>query len=223
VKPTVTIVIPTRNEGGGIAQVVRAVLPHGDEVLVVDGHSTDTTREISEREGARVVLDGGRGKGDGLRTAIRHAKGDIIVFIDADGSHEASDIPKLVEPIAENRADLVVGSRTKGGSDEFEMDLDNLVRQIGSDLAATLINYRWRVNLTDIQNGFRAIRRSVARSLRLQANDFDIEEEMVMKCLKRGYRTAEVPSHEYTRKWGYSKLPTSKGWKFVWRLMVELL
>jgi len=202
--------------------VIRQVRAYGDEVLVVDGHSTDMTRDIARREGARVVLDGGQGKGDGIRTAIRHARGDIVVFIDADGSHEPCDIPKLTAPIKANRADLVIGSRTKGGSDEFKMDVDNLIRQVGSDIAATLINYRWRVNLTDIQNGFRAIRRDVARRLHLCANDFDVEEEMVMKCLKRGYRVVEVPSHEYVRQWGRSKLPTSKGWKFVWRLMVDL-
>jgi hypothetical protein len=79
------------------------------------------------------------------------------------------------------------------------------------------------VDLTDIQNGFRAIRKEVASKLGLEADDFDIEEEMVIKALKKGYRVSEVPSHEYERKWGKSKLSTWKGWKFVWRLFVELI
>ncbi len=219
----VTVVIPSKNEADGIARVVEAVLPYCDELLVVDGHSDDDTREIAMRAGARVVLDHGRGKGDGLRTAIREARGEIIVFIDADGSHEPSDIPRLTKPIMDATADMVVGSRCKGGSDEFVMDFEHLLRQVGSHIATTLVNYRWKGEMTDIQNGFRAIRRESALSLGLTAEDFDIEEEMVIKCLKRGLRIVEVASHEYARAWGVSKLPNGKAWVLAWRLLKEML
>src|SRR5207244_87553 len=94
----VTVVIPTKNEEGLIAEIIHAARPHAAEVLVVDGHSTDRTREIAAGMGARVVLDAGRGKGEALRRSFSEARHDILVFIDADGSHDPKDIPLLVEP-----------------------------------------------------------------------------------------------------------------------------
>lgn len=221
--PSITIILPTRNEEGGIREIVESLRFLNYEILIVDGQSTDRTRDIAKELGLKVVLDGGRGKGDGLRTGIRTARSDILVFMDADGSHEPKDIPPMIRPILEDKADLVIGSRPAGGSDEFKMDLENLVRQVGSDIATTLINLRWKVDLTDTQNGFRAIRGNVAREIKLKANDFDIEEEMVMKALKKGYRVCQIPSHEYNRKWGQSKLPTSKCWIMLYRLIKELI
>jgi len=219
----VTAVIPAKNEEEGIEKIIKNVSRFVDEVLVVDGHSKDKTRQIAKECGAKVVLDGGKGKGDGIRTGIRKAKGDIIVFIDADGSHNPKDIPKLIKPIKNGEADLVVASRAKGGSDEVRLDLDGLFRQIGSEIAAILVNFRWRANLTDIQNGFRAIRRKTALALKLESDGFEIEEEMIMKCLKRGVRIMEVAGHEYQRRWGVSKLPTTQAWRFLLRLFKELL
>ena len=219
----VTAVIPAKNEEEGIEKIIKNVSRFVDEVLVVDGHSKDKTRQIAKEYGAKVVLDGGKGKGDGIRTGVRKAKGDIIVFIDADGSHNPKDIPKLIKPIKNGEADLVVASRAKGGSDEVRLDLDGLFRQIGSEIAAILVNFRWRANLTDIQNGFRAIRKKTALALKLESDGFEIEEEMIMKCLKRGVRIMEVAGHEYQRKWGVSKLPTIQAWRFLLRLFKELL
>ena len=219
----VTAVIPAKNEEEGIEKIIKNVSRFVDEVLVVDGHSKDKTRQIAKECGAKVVLDGGKGKGDGIRTGVRKAKGDIIVFIDADGSHNPKDIPKLIKPIKNEKADLVVASRAKGGSDEIRLDLDGLFRQIGSEIAAILVNFRWRANLTDIQNGFRAIRKKTALALKLESDGFEIEEEMIMKCLKRGVRIMEVAGHEYQRRWGVSKLPTTQAWRFLLRLFKELL
>jgi len=127
-----------------------------------------------------------------------------------------------IKPIKNEKADLVVASRAKGGSDEIRLDLDGLFRQIGSEIAAILVNFRWRANLTDIQNGFRAIRKKTALALKLESDGFEIEEEMIMKCLKRGVRIMEVAGHEYQRKWGVSKLPTIQAWRFLLRLFKEL-
>jgi dolichol-phosphate mannosyltransferase len=144
--------------------------------------------------------------------AIAAATTEIVVFIDADGSHEPADIPKLIEPIRAGRADLVIASRGKGGSDELHGTLDQLIRYIGSQLIMLAINYRWNVRLTDSQNGFRAIRTDVARSLGLTSNATTIEQEMLMKALKRGYRVTEIASHEYERRWGVSKVSVWKLW-----------
>ena len=213
----VTVVIPTRDEEVGIARIIRAVRPYADEVLVVDGRSRDRTRDIAGEEGARVIQDHGRGKGEALRLAIDHAANDILVFIDADGSHEPADIPKLIAPIQAGAADLVIASRGKGGSDELHGTLEQLLRYVGSQLIMLAINYRWGVRLTDSQNGFRALRRDVARALGLRSNLTTIEQEMLMKALKRGYRVAEVASHEYERQWGTSKVVVWKlWWAYLW-------
>lgn len=215
-----TVVIPTRNEEGLIGEIISAVRPYADEVLVVDGHSTDRTREIATASGARVILDHGKGKGEALRLSIAEATGDILVFIDADGSHEPRDIPALVGPIATGQADMVIASRGRGGSDELHGTLEQLIRYVGSQIFMLLINYRWNVQLTDSQNGFRAIRRDRAAALGLRANLTTIEQEMLMKALKHGLRVSEIASHEYERKWGVSKVSVWKlwlayGWNFL--------
>lgn len=213
---TVTVVIPTRNEEGLIGEIVDSVRTYGD-VLVVDGHSTDRTRDIATAHGARVVLDGGRGKGQAIRQAFTETTSEIVVFIDADGSHEPRDIPALVAPIAAGEADLVIASRGKGGSDELHGDFGQFIRYIGSQLIMLAINYRWSVRLTDSQNGFRAIRRRVGLELDLRSNLTTIEQEMLMRALKRGYRVTEIASHEYERRWGTSKVVVWKlWWAYVW-------
>jgi dolichol-phosphate mannosyltransferase len=219
-----TVVIPAKDEEGIVGSIVDACRPHADEILVVDGHSRDRTRDIAVEHGARVLEDNGWGKGDALRVAIAAATTEIVVFIDADGSHEPADIPKLIEPIRAGRADLVIASRGKGGSDELHGTLDQLIRYIGSQLIMLAINYRWNVRLTDSQNGFRAIRTDVARSLGLTSNATTIEQEMLMKALKRGYRVTEIASHEYERRWGVSKVSVWRLWAvYLWSFVRNLL
>jgi dolichol-phosphate hexosyltransferase len=223
-KRLVTLAIPTLNEEATIADVVAEGRPYVDEVLIVDGHSTDRTRELAEAAGARAVLDPGKGKGAALRFALEEARGEIVVFIDADGSHEASDIPRLVAPIQAGEADLVVGCRMTGGSDELHGDLFKFTRLIGSEIITMVINYRWNVRLTDVQNGFRAIRRDVGLALGMRENRFAIEEEMVMRALRKKHRVMNVSSHEYKRRHGVSRIVLQRDWfSFVWCVIKHVL
>ncbi len=222
--PKVTVVIPAKNESATIQDVIEGIRPHADEILVVDGHSTDDTRKIALELGARVELDHGRGKGDAVRTAIEKAKGEVVVFIDADGSHEPSDIPKLLAPILAGEADLVIGSRGRGGSDEAYGTITDFVRNTGGHVILLAINYRYGVRLTDSQNGFRAIRTDVARALGLKEDLTTIEQEMLMRALKLGYRVSEVASHEYRRRHGDSRIVLWKvSHKYLWSLLKGLL
>jgi dolichol-phosphate hexosyltransferase len=222
--PTITVVVPTRDEEGLVGEIVDSVRPYADEVLVIDGHSRDRTREIAAEHNARVILDRGKGKGDALRLAFDEAKGDIVVFIDADGSHDPADIPRLVAPIRAGEADLVIGSRGKGGSDELHGTLEQFIRYVGSQIIMLAINYRWDVRLTDSQNGFRAIRRDVGLRLGLTSNLTTIEQEMLMKALKQGFRVSEIASHEYERRWGASKVVVWKLWfAYVWSFLRNLI
>jgi dolichol-phosphate mannosyltransferase len=220
----VSLVIPARNEERCIAEVIEKSLPFCDEIVVVDGHSLDRTVEIAESYGVRVVKDNKRGKGDAIRVGAMAAAHEIVVFMDADGSHDPADIPHLVEPILDGRSDLVVGSRATGGSDELHGDIDKLFRMVGCDIILIGINMRWKQNLTESQNGFRAIRTEVIRSLNLKENITTIEQEMMMKCLKRGFRVSEVPTHEYSRKHGTSSIKLHKVWfRYIYSFIKNLI
>jgi len=155
---------------------------------------------------------------------IRETTGEIQVFMDADGSHDPAEIPDIIRPIEQDLADLVIGSRHRGGSDEWQGDLTTWLRAMGSGFLSVVINARWKSNLTDVLNGFRAARRSAAVKVPLHAVDFDVEQHMIVQFLKCGYRVTEVRSHEYCRKWGESKLPTyRKAYLFFWRLFLDLV
>jgi dolichol-phosphate mannosyltransferase len=220
----VSVVIPAKNEEGIIGSVVDAVRPFADEVLVVDGHSTDATASIAAAHGARVFQDGNKGKGEALRLALARAAMDVVVFIDADGSHNPADIPSLVEPIRAGRADLVIASRGKGGSDELHGTLEQFVKYVGSQLIMLAINYRWNVRLTDSQNGFRAIDRRMGLGLELRSDLTTIEQEMLMRALKRGYRVEEIASHEFERQWGVSKISVwTASPAYVWSFLRNIL
>lgn len=221
---SVSVLICAKNEADGIRQIIESVKPYATEVIVIDGHSSDSTADIARAAGATVWLDNGRGKGDAYKVGIEKATGDVVVFIDADGSHDVNDIPVLLAPIDRNEADLVIASRHKGGSDEWQGDFNTFLRHMGSCVLSIAINLRWKSKLTDVLNGFRAARREVLMKVRLSALDFDIEQHMVAQFLRGGFPVVEVQSHEYCRKWGESKLPTyRKASLFFWRLFLDLV
>lgn len=222
----VTAVIPARNEERNIAEIIEKTRPFCDEIIVVDGHSIDRTASIAASfgDGVRVVKDNKKGKGDAVRVGAFAARYETVVFLDADGSHDPKDIPSMVAPIQRGEADLVVGSRGKGGSDELHGDVEKLFRMIGSDIILIGINSRWKQDLTDSQNGFRAIRTEVIRSLDLKEDITTIEQEMTMKALKKGFRVSEVPSHEYSRKYGESTIKLRKVWfRYVYSFLKNLI
>lgn len=219
----ITVVIPTLNEAQTVGEIIAKCRPYTSDILVVDGHSPDGTAELARSLGTRVVFDHGKGKGEAIRTVIPHLERDVTVFIDADGSHDPDSIPALVAPILAGEADHVSGSRLIGGSSELHGGFDECFRLMGSSLITACINHRFRVRLSESQNGFRAIRTAVLRDLGLQENITTIEQEMIMKTLKKGYRMAEVPTHEQKRKAGYSKISLKKvAFRYVYTLVKYL-
>jgi dolichol-phosphate hexosyltransferase len=207
-----TIVVPAKDEAPTIASVVAGCRGWAREVVVVVGPSRDDTAARALGAGARVLYDGGRGKGDAIRTAIPELTTPITVFMDADGSHDPNDVPRLVAPIRSDVADHVSASRLIGGSSELHGGFDEFLRLAGSAFITACINWRFGVRLSDTQNGFRAIRTDVLRRLGLRSNGTTIEQEMVMRTLGAGFRLAEVPSHEHARRFGQSHIN-------VWRVM----
>ena len=219
----ITVAIPTLNEEATLADIIEGCKRYSDDVLVIDGHSDDSTVKVARSLGVRVIFDHGKGKGEAIRTAIPHLQRKIVVFVDADGSHDPDDIPRLVQPILDGSADHVSGSRLLGGSSELHGGFDECFRLMGSSFITACINHRFRVRLSESQNGFRAIRTDVLRALGLRENITTIEQEMIIKTLKKGYRMGEVPTHEQKRKAGYSKISVKKvAFRYVWSMVKYL-
>jgi len=219
----ISVVIPTLNEALTVTDIIRGVGPYAGDIIVVDGHSTDNTAEIARSLGVQVIFDHRKGKGEAIRTVIPHLTREVTVFIDADGSHDPDDIPAIVKPILDGKADHVSGSRLIGGSSELHGGFDECFRLMGSSFITACINNRFHVRLSESQNGFRAIRTEVLRRLGLEENITTIEQEMIIKTLKKGYRMAEVPSHEHSRKAGYSKISVRKvAFRYVYSLVKYL-
>lgn len=221
-KSKVTIIIPAKDEAAGLRKIIRSVKPYANQVIIVDGHSTDDTEKITREEKVDYILDNGLGKGDAVRLGIQAAKGNILVFFDADGSHEVSDIPKLVAPLFGLQADLVIASRRTGGSFDLNPDFAGILRSGGADFLVYLVNKRFKTNLSDILYSFRAIRKSTAKNLHLTSDGFTIEQEMIVSCLKLGYKLLQIPSREKKRAWGKSKLHTITGISLLWHLIKQL-
>ncbi len=218
------MVIAAKDEARTIGALVARSLAHACAVIVVDGHSRDDTATRAAAAGARVLTDRGRGKGDALRVGIAAVATGVIVFLDADGSHDPDDIPRLVGPIFDGLADHVSGSRLMGGSSELHGGFDEFFRLTGSSLITACINRRFGVRLSESQNGFRAIRTAVARHLSLRENSTTIEQEMIIKTLRHGFRMAEVPAHEHKRLHGTSHIVLWRAMpRYVYSLLVHLL
>jgi dolichol-phosphate mannosyltransferase len=214
---SVVTVILAKNEELSIADAVSGARRYCERVVVMDGHSGDLTVERARAEGVEVHADPGKGKGAAIRASLSLVQEPVVVFMDADGSHDPADIPRLAAPIAAGDTDLCVGSRFTGGSEELSITVGQLVRTIGNISMNIAINRRWGVELTDTLNGFRAVRREAALEVGLRENIHTIEQEMVMKMLLAGYRVMNIPTHEYRRQHGESHIDIWRQWpRFVW-------
>lgn len=217
-RPTVTAVVPTLNE----AENLRWLLPRlsgVDEVVVVDGASTDGTLDVVRRlrPDAVVIEQPPAGKGAAMRAGFHAATSDVIISIDADGSMDPKEIDAFVALICCG-FDVVKGSRycVGGASDDLTR-----VRRAGNLWLTRLANVLYRARWTDLCYGYIALRRSVVGRLALRADGFEIETELCVNAITAGLRIAEVPSHEYDRRSGRSKLHARRDGLRVLRTMLR--
>jgi glycosyltransferase involved in cell wall biosynthesis len=185
--------IPAYNEERSIAKTILQAQKFVDRVVVVDDGSDDMTADISERLGATVIRNDHRGKGFALRTAWTYAKlldNFIVVTLDADGQHDASEIPSLIKPIWERKAEMTVGSRYLSGS---KTDLPSY-RRMGLRLVDLLGRRSSNGIVGDTQCGFRAFSTKALEVLQqCETNGFEIETEQLSLISKSGLRVVEVP------------------------------
>jgi dolichol-phosphate mannosyltransferase len=196
-------VIPTLNEHGTIERVVRNAKRYTDHVVVVDGFSQDETFKRACEAGAEVIYQDGAGKGMALRTAFQKFKGEVFVTIDGDGTYDPLEMDRLLQPVLNGEADLVIGSRFAGKREDGSISLFN---QFGNRLFNLMINLRFRGKLTDSQSGYRVLSRRAVEVMGLTSQGFEIETEMTIKALKLGLTVVEVPINYYRRRGSLSKL-----------------
>jgi len=201
---TVSLVIPVRNEARNIASVLEQVADDVDEIILVDGNSTDVTviTALAYRPDVRVVPQQGTGKGSALRTGFQEATGDIIVMMDADGSMSPQEIRHYVHFLA-NGYDFVKGSRFISGGGSLDI---TRFRGLGNWFLLTVFNTVYETHLSDLCYGFCAFHRRYLEHLHLSATGFEIEAEMTVRAMQAGLRIAEVPSLELPRRSGASNL-----------------
>lgn len=210
---TVGVVICAKNEEKSIKGIIDKVSRYIaiKDIFVVDGHSTDNTALLAQETGVSVLADPKKGKGSAVRMAINNIERDILIFLDADGSHRPEEIPSFIELFLNDQSiTLIIGSRFKGGSEELGENFFEKIRFTGNKISTFILNKIWGTNLTDIQNGFRAVKRKEIQRYNLTENSFVIEQEMVMKCLKNKGKVIEIPSWELKRKYNKSHLKPLK-------------
>ncbi len=199
----VALIIPALNEAACIGPLL-AELPPGvaAEVVVVDNGSTDDTAGEARRAGARVVQEPRRGYGYACAAGVAATSAPLVAFMDGDGSFLPTELPLLVAPLRQRQADLVVGSRMRGGMASGAMPLH---QRLGNQLIAALLRRRYGLPITDL-GPFRAIRRQLLENLQMQERTYGWPVEMLIKAAQCQARVVELPVTYRPRLGGHSKV-----------------
>ena len=218
-RASVSLVVPARNEARNIPWVFEQIPDCVDEVILVDGDSSDATVSMATLclPTVRSVEQSGPGKGNALRTGFLAATGDYVVMMDADGSMSPSEIPHYLH-FLENGFDFVKGSRFVAGGGSLDI---TRFRRLGNHVLLAAVNKLYDASLTDLCYGFCAFRRSFLDQLDLHAAGFEIEAEMIVHALRCGLRIAEVPSLELPRRSGRSNLHAISDGRRVLRTLLS--
>jgi glycosyltransferase involved in cell wall biosynthesis len=215
--PLISVLVPAFDEQRTIEEVLdRALDLNLDaEIIVVDDGSRDRTAAIVERvatghpDRVRLLRHAvNRGKGAALRTALAASRGAVVVIQDADLEYEPSEIPQMIAPIVDGYADVVYGTRLRGGRPQRAHMFWHLV---GNRALSLLTNVLYNTTLSDMETGFKAFRGELIRSIPLTSDDFRIEAEITAKLLRQpGLRLYEIPISYYGRTY-------AEGKKITWR------
>lgn len=214
IRPTISVVIPTLNEQDNLPHVLPRIPRAVDEVIIVDGLSTDRTVEVAKQllPSVRIVTQEGRGKGAALRSGFAAATGDIIVTLDADGSTDPAEIPYFVHALMAG-ADFAKGSRFLHGAGTSDMPFH---RRMGNRAFVGIVRRLYGGQYTDLCYGYNAFWRRVLPLLALDGDGFEIETMMNIRALRSGLRIVEVPSFEDRRVVGQGNLRTiPDGWRVL--------
>ena len=191
VRAAIAVLIPAYNASRSLRGVIEGIKGYGLDIVVIDDGSTDTTTEIARDAGVQALRHRfNRGKGVALRTGFQFLlqKGyGAIITIDADGQHDPSFIPHLIQASEEGKGDIIIGSRAG------EFGAMSWLRRFRNQLGVKAVSKLTGTPLTDTQSGYRLIRAEVLQGLPLRATGYEGELELLMKACKRGHRVVDIP------------------------------
>ncbi|MGB6457896.1 MAG: glycosyltransferase family 2 protein [Streptosporangiaceae bacterium] len=220
IKASVSVVIPAMNEAANLPHVFASLPAWVDEVILVDGRSTDDTVAVARRLCPEVVVvqQSGRGKGDALLAGFGASTGDIVVTMDADGSTDGKEIVRFVAALAAG-ADYVKGSRFANGGGSADL---TVIRRCGNLILSGLVNLLFGTRYTDLCYGFNAFWGRHLATLALECEGFEVETLMNIRAAEAGLRVHEVPSFEHRRVHGASNLRIFiDGWRIAKVIVAE--
>ncbi|MFH1917472.1 MAG: glycosyltransferase family 2 protein [Nanoarchaeota archaeon] len=208
----ISVIIPCLNEEQTVGKVVKDFkreLPSAD-IIVYDNGSTDKTVKLAKKAGAIVRTSNRKGKGNVLKQAFEEINSDIFITVDGDDTYDAKEVKKLIKPVLNHEADMVVGTRMSN----FKKEEKRLLHNIGNRIILWQMHFCFPCRITDMLSGYRVMTRDVAKSLNLLSSGFTIETEMTIKTLENGYTIKEIPTTYKERPPGSkSKLNSfSDGW-----------
>jgi glycosyltransferase involved in cell wall biosynthesis len=216
----VSVVIPTLNEAGNIRETVTTineVLKYPKEIIIVDGDSTDGTKEIVREMGfCKLIVEPRRGYGLALRTGIRHSKGDVVVMVDGDGTYEVRHINRLIKTMARNDAEMCLATRMFDPNKAM-----GFMNFVANKIITMSYNFVYQQFLSDTQSGFRAISRSAIEKVDLDQDDMAFATEMLVQFAKKGFRMIEMHSTYKPRKYGRTKLRRVKSGIEIFTTLVK--
>ena len=219
---TICIILPALNEEENIGKVIEEIPKRELEergyavrILVVDNDSTDMTAQVARDNGAEVIAEKCKGKGNAMRTGFEQAKADFIFMLDADCTYPGSYIPELLDKL-KSGYDVVIGSRLKGTRAKGSISRMNI---IGNHLLTTMATTLYFHRISDLCTGYWGFKSEVLPKLKLSANGFDLEADLFTQVVKNGFRIAEIPIH-YRRRGTPTKLSSLRsGIKIARRLL----
>jgi glycosyltransferase involved in cell wall biosynthesis len=218
----ISVVMPTLNESPNVKVIFTNIPDFVDEIIVVDGNSIDGTRDEIKKinKKAKIFIEKKMGKGIALKSGFEKASGDLIIMMDADGSHDPKEIPKILEPILDGY-DVSNGSRMLpgGGSDDITS-----FRTFGNKIFVHMVNRMFGSNYTDLCYGYRAFKKEAFEKISCNSRGFEIEAEQSIRIQTKGLKVKEVPSFEAARKNGNSNLNSFRdGWKIFETIIREYI